>query len=139
MVNVKRGNVTVKLRSSLNRIILSLIVAGMILGLVYSAVCDESYDALRGVCEYQNEINVPVLHDVADIIADRSADADHARLLTRGSNPVRHLLASLDNTGRSDFKTCGIISADLCIILFCVFFSTSFRHIFYIHLKDGNK
>ena len=82
-----------KLRSSSDRIILSLIAAGMILGLFYSVACDESYDAVRGLGEYRNEILAPALHDAADIIADKSADTHQSRFLTERDKTGRQLLA----------------------------------------------
>ena len=82
-----------KLRSSLERIIFLLIAAGMILGLYYSAACDESYDAVRGLGEYRNEISAPAVHDAADLIADRSADAHQSRFLTERDKTGRQLLA----------------------------------------------
>lgn len=130
---------TAKINSALKQIILLLLVAGMILGLLYSAVSDESYDAVRGLGEYRNEISAPVLHGVSDIIADNSAGTDQTRFLTERSKPVRHFLASPDNTGRSDFKNFSILTVNIFLFLFCVLFSTPFKHIFYIHLKDGNK
>lgn len=130
---------TAIIRSALNRIILLLIVAGMILGLLYSAVCDESYDAVRRFSDYQNEISAPVLHDVPDLIAESSANANQIRFLSERSKAGRDLFSSLDYTGRTVFKNCGILSANIYIFLLSVLFSASFKHIFYIHLKDGNK
>lgn len=130
---------TIKIRSASTRIILLLIVAGMILGLFYSAVCDGSYDAVSGSSSYRNEISAPLFYDTADFIADNSANADQTSFLTERSKPVRPLLAGFVNTALTEFKSCGILSADACIFLLCVLLSASFRHIFYIHLKDGDK
>lgn len=128
-----------KIRSALNRIILFIIAAGMILGLIYSVVCDESYDTIRGVCEYQNEMSAPALPAMSDLIADSSTNVDLTRFLTERDRSGKQLLASPDNTSRADSTNCSILAVNLCIFLLCVLLSTSFRHIFYIHLKDGNK
>lgn len=135
----KGDDVAEKIRSALNRIILFLIAAGMILGLIYSVVCDESYDAIRGGCEYQNEMSAPALPAMSDLIADSSANADLTRFLTEEGRSGKQLLASPEITSWADFTNCGILSVNLCIFLLCVLFCTSFKHIFFIHLKDGNK
>lgn len=130
---------TVKIRSTFNRIILFLIAAGMIQGLVYSAVCDESYDTVRGVSEYQNEMSAPALPAMSDLIADSSANVDLTRFLTERDKSGKQLLASLDNNCQADYKNCSILSFNVCIFLLYVLLGTSFKHIFFIHLKDGNK
>ena len=135
----KGDDVAEKIRSALNRIILFLIAAGMILGLIYSVVCNESYDTIRGGCEYQNEMSAPALPAMSDIIADSSTDVDLTRFLTERDRSGKQLLASPDNTSWADFTNCGSLSVILCIFLLCVLFCTSFKHIFFIHLKDGNK
>lgn len=130
---------TVKIRRAINQIILLLVAAGMISGLIYSAVFDESYDIVQGLSEYQNEMNSPSLPALSDIIADSSANADNSLLLTEGGRSGRPLIAGIDNTGRTDFTNFYILSFCIFISLSCVIFCTSFKHIFYIHLKDGNK
>ena len=135
----KGDDVAEKILSALNRIILLLIAAGMILGLIYSAVCDESYDTVRGFSEYQNEMSVPALPDMSDLIADSSANVDLTRFLTERGRAGKQLPASPDNTSWADLTNCGILFINLCIFLLCVLFVTSFKHIFFIHLKDGNK
>ncbi|MBE6018582.1 MAG: hypothetical protein E7233_13430 [Lachnospiraceae bacterium] len=135
----KGDDVAEKIRSALNRIILILVAAGMILGLIHSAVCDESYDAARGFSEYQNEMSAPALPAMSDLIADNSSNADLTRFLTERDRSGKQILASPDNSSRADFTNCGILSVNLCILLLCVLFCTSFKHIFFIHLKDGNK
>ena len=130
---------TVSIRSAVKQVIFLLIVAGLILGLIYSAASDESYDAVRRLSGYQNEISTPVLHDLPDLIADSSANADQSRFLTEKGKTGRQFFAGPDDTGLADFRNCGILCADICMILLCVLSGTSFRHIFYIHLKDGNK
>lgn len=130
---------TVKIRSALYRIILLLMAAGMIVGLINTAVCDESYDSVRGFSEYHNEMRAPALPAMSDLIADTSTNVNLTRFLTERGRSGRQLLASLDNTVLTDFKNCAVLSINLCIIFLFVLFGTSFKHIFYIHLKDGNK
>lgn len=130
---------TVKIRSVLNRIVLFFIAAGMVMGLVYSVACDESYETVCGSGGYQNEMSAPALTVRDDLFADSSANADSTRFLTERDRTGRQLLAGPDNTGLVDFKTSGIFFVDLYIFLLYVLPGTSFKHIFYIHLKDGNK
>ena len=130
---------TVTIRSTLNRIILLFIAAGLILGLVHSAVCKESYDPVSELSEYRNEMAAPALPGMSDLVADSSASADMTRFLAEKGEAGRHLINDFDNTGWTGFKNCGIFSFNLCVFLLCVLSGTSFKHIFYIHLKDGNK
>ena len=130
---------TVRNRSALNRITLLFIAAVLILGLINPAKCDKSYDFVRGFSEYRNEMSAPALPAMNDLIADTSVNVYLTRFLTEGGRPGRQLLAGPYNTGQADFKNCGILSVNLSILLLCVLQSTSFKHIFYIHLKDGNK
>ena len=132
----------VKIRSTFNRIILVFIAAGMIAGLIYPAVNDGSYDVVHGLGGYQNMMSTPNLPAVSDFIADSSAQVDLTRFLTERDRSGRQFLAGPDHTGRADLNSCDFLSINLCIFLLCVLFGTSifsFKHIFYIHLKDGNK
>lgn len=143
IINLSKGvDVTVKIRSAFKQTILMLIAAGMIAGLVYSASCAGSYDFGRRSGGYENMMSVPGLPAASDIIADGSAQADLTRFLTGRDRSGRQIMADPDLTGRADFRSRDILSADLCLFLLCVLFGTSifsFKHIFYIHLKDGNK
>ena len=133
---------TAKIRSAFNRIILVLIAAGMIAGLVYPAVSSDTYDAARGLGGYQNIMSIPGLPAMSEFIADSSAQVDLTRFLTGRDRSGRQSLAGPEYIGRADLKSFDIFSIDLCIFLLCVLFGTSvfsFKHIFYIHLKDGNK
>ena len=130
---------TAKIHNALNRIILLLIAAGVILWPVYSAACDESYDAVRGISEYRNELITPSLPDASDLIADSSASADLTRFMSDKGRSGRQLTESLGGTFRADFRSCDLVSVNLYIYLLLVLLCTSFKHIFYIHLKDGNK
>lgn len=133
---------TANIRSTFKRTILIIIAAGMIAGLFCPAVSDGSYDAVHGLGGYKNVMGVPSLPAVSDFIADNSAQADLTRFLNEKSRSGRQVLAGPDNIGRADFRNCDILSLNLCIFLLCVLFDTSvfsFKHIFYIHLKDGNK
>ena len=131
---------TVKIRSEINRIILLFIAAGMILGLFYSAVCDESYGVVHEAREYRNEMSAPALPIMPDLITHSSANAETSHFLTEKGRPGRLLLTSTDNTGRADSKDHGIFfSACINIFLLSALPGTSLKHIFYIHLKDGNK
>ena len=133
---------TEKIRSTFNRIILILAATGMIAGLIYSAAWDGSYNAVSESGGYQNEMSTPALPAMSDFIADSSAQVDFTRFVTGGDESGSRLLSGPDYTGRSDLNDCDIISVNLCIFLLCVLFGTSifsFKHIFYIHLKDGNK
>ena len=135
----KGDEVAEKIRSAVNRIILLFIAAGMILGLVYSAACDESYDAVRGISDYQNEMSAPALPVMPDLIADNPANADLTQFLTERGESGRLLIVSPDSTGWTVFRICGNLSVNLCLFILCVLLCTSFKHIFFIHLKDGNK
>lgn len=132
----------VKIRSTIKRIILTLIAAGMIAGLIYPVLCDGSLDAVHGLGDYQNVMSVPDLPARSDFNADTSAGVDLTRFLSERSRSIRQALTGPDSIGRADVKNCDILSLNLCIFLLCVLFGTSifsFKHIFYIHLKDGNK
>ena len=138
----KGDDVTAKIRSTFKRTILIIIAAGMIAGLCCPAVSDGSYDAVHGLGGYKNVMSVPSLPAVSDFIADNSAQVDLTRFLNEKNRSGRQVISGPDNTGRADFRSSDILSFDLCIFLLCVLFGTSvfsFKHIFYIHLKDGNK
>ena len=130
---------TAKIHNALNRIILLLIAAGVILWPVYSAACDESYDAVRGISEYQNELGTPSLPAVSDLIANSSSSPDLTRYMSERGRSGRQPADSLDDTVLTGFRSCDIHSVNLSIYLLCVLLCTSFKHISYIHLKDGNK
>ena len=133
---------TVKIRSAVKRIILILIAAVMIAGLIYPVVCTGSYNAAHGLGGYRNEMSVPDLPAMPDFIAENPAQVDLTRFLTERNRSARQIIAGSDYTGRAIFNNGDILSVNLCIFLLCVLFGTSvfsFKHIFYIHLKDGNK
>ena len=133
---------TVKIRSAYTRIILLFIAATMIVGLIYPVVNAGSYDAVHGLGGYQNEMSTPALPAMSDFIADSSAQVDLTRFMNERNRSGRQFLAGPDYTGRAVLKSCDIFSVNLCIFLLCVLFGTSifsFKHIFFIHLKDGNK
>ena len=131
-----------RIRSTFNRIILILVAAGMIAGIIYPAAWDGSYGSISKSGGYQNELRAHSLPAMTDFIADSSVQVNFTRFLTGGDSAGRQLLSGPDYTGRSDFKGCDITFVNLCIFLLYVLFGTSifsFKHIFYIHLKDGNK
>ena len=130
---------TVKIRSALKRTVVVLIAAGMILGLINVAACDETYDTVCRVCDYQNEMSAPVMPVMADLIAETSANVDLTRFLTERGSSERKLFSSSDNYSQTVIEISGILSLNLCTFLVCVLLVTSFKQIFYIHLKDGNK
>lgn len=133
---------TVKIRSTFKRAVLMLIAAGMIAGLFYPAMCDGSYDAVHGLGGYKNMLSIPGLPAMPDFIADTSAQVDLTRFLNERNRSGRQLLAGSDSTVRAELKSRDIFSVYLCKFLLCVLFGASvfsFKHIFYIHLKDGNK
>ena len=133
---------TAKIRSTFTRIILLFIAAAMIAGLVYPVVSAESYDAVHGLGGYRNEMSAPCLPATSDLIADSSAQVDITRFLTERDRSGRQFLDGPSYIGRTDCKNSDILSVNLCIFLLCVLFGTSifsFKHIFFIHLKDGNK
>ena len=133
---------TARIRSELKRIILILIAAGMVAGLVYPATNTEAFDAVHGLGGYQNMMSTPDLPAMPDFIADSSAQVDFTRFLNEKGGSERQYLASTDSIWRADLKSRDILSLTLCTFLLCVLFGTSvfsFKHILYIHLKDGNK
>ena len=132
----------VRIRSALNRTILILIAACMIAGLIYPAVSDRFCDSVHSLGGYKNEMSVPGLPVRSDFIADSSAQADLTRFLTERNRSVRQFLSGPDNSGRAVVRSCNILSVSLCLFLLCALLGASifsFKHIFYIHLKDGNK
>ena len=132
----------VKIRSTFKRTILTLIAAGMIAGLVYPAVCDGSYESVHGLGNYHNVMSVPDRTFQPDFIADGSVQVDLTRFLSERNSPTRQVVGGPNAIGRADFKSNDILSVNLCLFLLCVLFGASifsFKHIFYIHLKDGNK
>ena len=133
---------TARIRSGFKRKILIILIAVMITGIISPAPFSLSNNAVRGLVGHQNVLNSPDLAFMSDFIADSSAKVDLTRFLTERNTPGRQIFTSSNYIGRADFKDCNILSLNTFIFLLFVLFGTSifsFKHIFYIHLKDGNK
>ena len=131
-----------KLRSAANRICILLVIALMIAGLAFPAVCDSAFEKLLDLDLSSNEIHTLTDRGAHEFLAEKTTDFQNLTAFVRrkgrtGAAPAYFFTAVIETSD----------DAQPVKPLYYVFFALALLgvsahscfQIRYIHLKDGNK
>lgn len=131
-----------KLRSGANRICILLVIAVMIAGLAFPAVCDSAFEKLLDLDFSNNEIHTLTDRGAHEFLAERTTDFQNLTAFVRrkgktGPAPTDIFTAVIEVSDDAlPVKT--LYSVFFALALLGVSAHSCFQ-IRFIHLKDGNK
>lgn len=131
-----------KLRSGANRICILLVIAVMITGLAFPAVCDSAFEKLLDLDLGNNEIHTLTDRGAHEFLAEKTSGFQSLTAFVRrksvtGPAPAELLAAIIEASDDAPaVKTLHSVFFALALLGASVH---SCFHIRFIHLKDGNK
>ena len=133
---------TFQINNGLKKIAVLLLTAGIIMGLVSPAACDEFYNNLQKLNGRPYAISSMIAGAVPDCIAEsESGTTNLYRSEVKQSRNARANQFRITGTGSSFSFYISVINTLFMLLPAALLLTAvlSYHHIIFIHLKDGNK